>query len=77
MTSNFYDTYPDDPMRRGQVTDRDECMLYVNWISGFITGWFKPEELEALCHNCFMVHEDHADNEKCLYQPTYWKGPYP
>lgn len=55
-------------------------ILHVNWdgIHAQVNlSIYYDYELEALCHNCFKPHQDHGANEKCLFAPTYWKGPTP
>jgi hypothetical protein len=35
--------------------------------------WFAFESLTiATCKHCHQAHTDHADNEKCLFEPTNW-----
>ena len=74
--------------RANKHLDSYNCgvVMVVSEEGPYVTVWWnghrEPDthheaSLEALCSNCLLPLADHADNRKCLYAPTYWKGVEP
>lgn len=36
-------------------------------------GYEHNEHMIKICNNCDLQYHEHANNEKCIYQPTYWE----